>query len=188
MILLYHLRISLITSENQVITSEQWRKIMYEKCITCTRMGESCVPNLMLLPFSDLMQWCAQRQKHLAWTNQTLADKSKVPVGTINRIKAGEYQDCKYSTIKNILIALIGGTTDEFSCTEQVAKELRQMEQLEEQAAKLSTVEEENERLKAYLGKVDETHRNDIRAIRAEYQEQIAFLKEELAAWRQKAK
>ena len=54
-------------------------------------MGESCVPNLMLLPFSDLMQWCTKRQKHLGWTNQTLADKSKVPVGTINRIKAGEY-------------------------------------------------------------------------------------------------
>jgi predicted transcriptional regulator len=106
-------------------------------------MGESCVPNLMLLPFTDLMQWCAKRQKHLAWTNQTLAEKSKVPVGTINRIKAGE-EDCKYSTIRNILIALIGGTTDEFACTEQVEKELQQMEKLEQQAAKLSVAEAEN--------------------------------------------
>ena len=104
-------------------------------------MGESCVPNLMLLSFSDLMQWCSRRQKHLEWTNQTLADKSKVPVGTINRIKAGEYADCKYSTIKNILIALIGGTTDEFACTEIVAREFQQMEQLEQQAAKLAATE-----------------------------------------------
>lgn len=114
---------------------------MFEKCIKCTRIGESCVPNIMLLSFSELMQWCSKRQKHLEWSNQTLANKSNVPVGTINRIKAGEYLDCKYSTIKNILIALIGGTTDEFPCTEQVEKELRQIEQLEQQAAKLIEVE-----------------------------------------------
>ena len=156
---------------------------MFEKCIKCNRIGESCVPNLMLLSFSDLMQWCAKRQKHLEWTNQMLADRSKVPVGTINRIKSGEYMDCKYSTIKNILIALIGGTTDEFSCTAQVEKELQQIEQLEQQAAKLSTAEAENERLKGILSKIDEQHRNDIRVVKAEYQEQIAFLKEQLKAW-----
>lgn len=132
---------------------------MFEKCIKCDRLGESCVPNLMLLPFSDLIQWCNKRQKYLEWTNQTLADKSKVPIGTINRIKAGDYLDCKYSTIKNLLIALIGGTTDEFPCTEQVEKELEQ------------------------LSKIDEQHRKDIRAVREEYQEQIAFLKEQLKAW-----
>ena len=163
---------------------------MFEKCIKCNRIGESCVPNLMLLSFSDLMQWCTKRQKHLEWTNQILADRSKVPIGTINRIKAGEYLDCKYSTIKNILIALIGGTTDEFSCTEQVEKELRQMEQFEQQAAKLSSVEAENailkDRLKQVddlLRQIDEQHRKDIRIIREEYQEQISFLKEQVRAW-----
>lgn len=166
---------------------------MFEKCIKCNRIGESCVPNLMLLPFSELIQWWDKRQKHLGWTNQQLADhpKCQVPVGTIKRIKAGDYADCKYSTIKSVLIALIGGTTDEFSCTEQVERELQQMEQLEKQAAKLTVVEAENERLKArlqdvdkLLQNIDEQHRQDIRAIKAEYQEQITFLKEELKAWR----
>lgn len=156
---------------------------MFEKCIKCTKIGESCVPNLMLLPFSDLMQWCIKRQKHLEWTNNILAEKSKVPIGTINRIKAGEYLDCKYSTIKNILIALIGGTTDEFACTEQVENELRQMEKLEQQAAKLSVTEAENERLKTLLSEIDDLHRKDIRIIKEEYLDQIAFLKEELKAW-----
>jgi hypothetical protein len=146
-------------------------------------MGERCVPNLMLLPFANLIQWIDKRQKHLEWSSQTLADKSNVPVGTIKRIKAGEYMDCKYSTIKSILIALIGGTTDEFSCTEQVEKEMRNMEQLEQQAAKLSIAESENERLKSILSQIDEQHRKDIRIIREEYQEQIAFLKEQLKAW-----
>lgn len=164
---------------------------MFDKCIKCNRLGESCAPNLMLLPFSELIQWSTKRQKHLGWTNQILADKSSVPVGTINRIKAGDYMDCKYSTIKQLLVTLIGGTSDEFSCTEQVEKELRNMEQLEQQAAKLSVVEKENVMLKArlqdvdkILQNIDERHRQDIRVIKAEYQEEIAFLKEELKAWR----
>lgn len=156
---------------------------MFDKCIPCKRMGESCVPNLMLLPFADLIKWCIKRQKHIGWTSQMLADKSRTPVGTINRIWGGDYQDCKYSTIKNILIALIGGTTDEFSCTEQVERELRNLEQLEQQAAKLSVAEAENERLKCRLNEIDELHRKDIRVIKEEYQEQIAFLKEQVKAW-----
>ena len=157
---------------------------MFEKCITCGRMGESCVPNLWLLPFPDLIQWCMKRQKHLGWTNQTWADKSTVPVGTINRIKAGEYMDCKYSTIKNLALALIGGTTDEFSCTEQVEKELKNLERYEQQAAKLAAVEAENERFKARFAQIDEQHRQDIRAVQAEYKETIAFLRDELKSRR----
>ena len=164
---------------------------MFEKCIKCNRLGESCVPNLMILPFSELLQWWDKRQKYLEWTNKTLEDKSKVPLGTINRIKGGDYPDCKYSTIRSILIALIGGTTDEFPCTDLVAKELQQMEQLEKQAAKLSLVEAENEHLKNRLHNIDEQHRQDIRIIKQEFQEQkeeyketICFLREELKARR----
>lgn len=116
---------------------------MFEKCIKCDRLGESCVPNLMLLPFTELIQWIGKRQKHLDWKNKQLADKSRVPVGTINRIKGGTYADAKYLTIKSILIALIGGTNNEFSCNEQIEKELQQMAVFEEQAAKLSVIEKE---------------------------------------------
>ena len=160
---------------------------MYEKCITCNRIGQSCVPNLMRLSFPDLIQWCNKRQKYLGWTNQHLADVSKVPIGTINRTKAGDYLDCKYSTIHNIVIALIGGTSDEFPCNEKVEVELRQLEELE---AKLAAIEKENEALKSRLEHIDELHRNDIRVIKAEYQEQkkecqeqITFLKDQLKAW-----
>lgn len=156
---------------------------MYEKCIMCNRIGDSCVPNLMRLSFPDLIQWCNKRQKHLGWTNQTLADYSKVPIGTITRIKAGDYFDCKYSTIRSIVITLVGGTTDEWPCNAQVEKELQQVEELEKQAAKLASIEKENDALKNRLDHIDELHRNDIRAIKAEYQEHISFLKEQLKAW-----
>jgi predicted transcriptional regulator len=136
----------------------------------------------MLLPFAELLKWIDKRQKHLGWTNKVLAEKSKVPEGTLYRIKAGE-EDCKFSTMRNILIALFGGTTDEFACTEQVENELKHLEALEAQAAKLSAVEAENERLIARFRQIDEQHRQDIRAVKEEYQEQIAFLKEQLRAW-----
>jgi hypothetical protein len=136
----------------------------------------------MLLPFAELLKWIDKRQKHLGWTNKVLAEKSKVPEGTLYRIKAGE-EDCKFSTMRNILIALIGGTTDEFACTEQVENELKHLEVLEAQAAKLTAVEAENERLIARFRQIDEQHRQDIRAVKEEYQEQIAFLKEQLRAW-----
>lgn len=157
---------------------------MYEKCIKCERIGESCVPNLMTLPFADLIKWCIARQKHLGWTNQMLAEKSDVPVGTINRIKAGEYADCKYSTIKRLVVTLIGGITDEFPCNEQVEKELQHMAALEKQNEKLSVLERENEKMKTRLAQMDEQHRGDIRAVKAEYMEQITFLMDELKAWR----
>ena len=58
------------------------------------------------------------------------------------------------------------------------------MEQLEKQAAKLSVVEAENEMLRERLKNIDEQHRQDIRIIKKEYQEQVNFLREELKAWR----
>ena len=142
---------------------------MFEKCIPCTKKGVSCVPNLQLLPLPELMQWCIKEQKYLGWSNQKWADESKVPVGTINRLKAGEYADCKYSTIRSLALSLIGGTTDEFSCTEQVEKELQQIDQLERQAARMAAAERENEELKCRL---------------EECRELNAFLMDELKAWR----
>lgn len=157
---------------------------MYEKCITCNRIGETCVPNLMRLPFPDLMEWCNKRQKHLGWTNHVLAYTCNVPLSTITRIKSGDFLDCKYSTIRNIVITLIGGTADEWPCNAQVEKELQQVEELEKQTAMLSAVEAENAALKNQIGTMVAQHRADVRAIREEYLEQIAFLKDELKSRR----
>lgn len=163
---------------------------MFDKCIPCKRIGLSCVPNLMLLPFPELIKWCFKRQKYLGWSNQELSQRSGVPLGTINRLYAGvskgnvREDDCRYSTIRDMLITLIGGTKDEFSCTEQVENELRHMELLEQQAAKLAATEAECSRLQSILDNIDDKHRADIRAIKAEYQEEINFLKEEVKAWR----
>lgn len=157
---------------------------MFRNCNKCHRRGENCVASLMLLPFAELINWCNRRQKFLGWTNQDLADQSGVPISTINRIKSGDYMDCKFSTIQHILIVLIVGTNDELPCTAQVEKEFQHIEDLERQVANLPAIIQENAEMKARLSCIDEMHRSDIRAVKAEYMEQIKFLMEELKAWR----
>lgn len=152
---------------------------MFSACVKCDRVGLDCVPNLMALPFADLLEWWKERQRFLGWTNQILADKSNIPVGTINRIKAGE-DDCRYSTMRAIIHALLGGYSVEFPCQKKLDQEFAHIEALEKQNAELlKNLEELNSR----LATIDELHRNDIRVIKAEYAEEIAFLKEQLRAW-----
>lgn len=150
---------------------------MFDKCINCERLGNDCMPNLMQLPFTDLLKWCEKKQKSLGWTNQKLADESTIPIGTILRIKSGDHDDCRYYTIKKILVALIGGIADEFPCKES----------LEMQAARAAELEKENAELKERLAHIDEIHRHDVRAIRDEYREEIQFLKDELRAWQHRS-
>ena len=166
---------------------------MFEKCIPCKKIGHSCVPNLMLLSFPDLIQWCIKRQKFLGWTNQVLADKSKVPVGTINRIKAGE-DDCKYSTMRSIIHALMGGYSVEFQCQKKLDQEFAHYETLEKQCAELIST---NESLVSQMKTAEEQHRiNEVNlkdvqkdleralADNADAQKKIDFLKDLVAKLR----
>lgn len=152
---------------------------MFSSCVKCDRVGQDCVPNLMALPFVNLLEWWKDRQRHLGWTNQTLSDKSNIPIGTINRIKAGE-EDCRYSTMRAIIHALLGGYSVEFPCQKKLDQEFEHIALLEKENAELK---EKNEELLSRLSSIDEMHRNDIRVIQAEYKEEIAFLKEQLRAW-----
>ena len=142
------------------------------------------MPNLFELSWPDLLNWWKERQKFLGWSNQVLYEKSKVPVGTINRIKAGE-DDCKYSTMRMIIHALTGGYNVEFPCQNKLDAEFAHIETLEKQCAELTSV---NEALASKLQTIEETHRKDIQAIIADYKERIDFLKETNAFLREQFK
>lgn len=146
---------------------------MFDRCIGCERLGRDCVPNLMALPFPALLDWWKKRQALLGWTNQVLQDKSGIPVGTIARIKSGE-DDCRYSTMRSIIHALMGGNTAEFPCQKKLDQEFAHIEELEKQLQEL--IAERDTLLTKYLTLTEE-HRNDMYAIRAEYKEQIELLR-----------
>lgn len=142
------------------------------------------MPNLFELSWADLLNWWKERQKFLGWSNQVLYEKSGVPVGTINRIKAGE-DDCKYSTMRMIIHALTGGYNVEFPCQKKLDAEFAHIETLEKQCTELAST---NESLVARLQTIEETHRNDILGIVADYKERIEFLKENNAFLREQFK
>lgn len=146
---------------------------MFDRCIGCERLGQDCVPNLMALPFPDLLNWWKKRQALLGWTNQVLFEKSGIPVGTINRIKSSE-DDCKYSTMRSIIHALLGGHSVEFPCQKKLDAEFAHIEDLEKRCLALTL---EKEALLIRLQTLAEEHRSDMQAIRSEYVERIDLLK-----------
>lgn len=146
---------------------------MFDRCIKCERIGQDCVPNLLALPWPELLSWWKQRQLHLGWTNQVLSDKSTVPVGTINRIKAGE-DDARYSTMRLIIHALMGGYSVEFPCQKKLDMEFAHIETLENKCCELANV---NESLAAQIKKMEEVHASEILAMKTEYKEQVNFLR-----------
>lgn len=147
---------------------------MFDRCIKCERIGQDCVPNLLALPWPDLLNWWKQRQAFLGWTNQVLSEKSNIPVGTINRIKAGE-DDARYSTMRSIIHALLGSYSAEFPCQKKLDQEFAHIETLEKQCCELVNT---NEGLAAQMKDMEEAHRNELIALKTEYKERIDFLKE----------
>lgn len=146
---------------------------MFDRCIGCERLGQDCVPNLMALPFHDILCWWKKRQAYLGWTNQTLYEKSGIPVGTLGRIKTGE-DDCKYSTMRSVIHALMGGHAVEFPCQKRLDQEFAHIEELEKRCLELSL---EKEALLTRLQTLAELHRSDMQEIRNEYIGQIDLLK-----------
>ena len=146
---------------------------MFDRCIGCERLGQDCVPNLMALPFPDLLHWWKKRQALLGWTNQALYEKSGIPVGTLNRIKSSE-DDCRYSTMRSVIHALMGGHSAEFPCQKKLDAEFAHIEELEKRCLELTL---EKEALLARLQTLAEEHRSDMQAIRNEFIERIDLLK-----------
>jgi hypothetical protein len=155
---------------------------MFNRCIGCERLGQDCVPNLLALPWTDLLAWWKKRQALLGWTNQVLSEKSGIPVGTINRIKSSE-DDCKYSTMRSIIHALLGSYAVEFPCQKKLDAEFAHIEELEKRCLELSL---EKEALLTRLQTLAELHRSDMQEIRNEYIGQIDLLKANNAILREK--
>lgn len=146
---------------------------MFDRCIGCERLGQDCVPNLMALPFPELLAWWKKRQALLGWTNQALYEKSGIPVGTLNRIKGSE-DDCRYSTMRSVIHALMGGHSAEFPCQKKLDAEFAHIEELEKRCLELTL---EKEALLARLQTLAEEHRSDMQTIRNEFIERIDLLK-----------
>ena len=119
---------------------------MREKCNNCAHPSKACVSFLMTLSTKEMLEWCRVWKAKLGWSNATLAEKSHVPKGTIDRVlsqaKGDDTTEVKLSTIRPIICALTGCTMEELeSCADDhdATKEalLEKSKRLEEDNAAL---------------------------------------------------
>ena len=68
--------------------------------------------NIVTLNPSELIKWCKVRKKELELSNADIAEKTGVPVGTIDRILSGNYSEFKYSSIQPVISLLLGFNKD----------------------------------------------------------------------------
>ena len=149
----------------------------YYRCLVCPRFRKICGgrPTRDM----DLLNWCEYICDIMDSAHMTIAyvaEKADVSIKTIERIRSlNTEQDIMRATARRIEQVVIGPVTRHICDLD-----------FESGAAteKLAQMDAENKELKHKLAEMDELHRNDIRAVKAEYQEQINFLKEELKSWR----
>lgn len=110
---------------------------VYSNCIKCLKLGSICKgPNFTDMTMPDLIDWMKSRKAYLGWTSTTLAERSRVPEGTVKRVLAAEDGGFKYDTIAPLLQALTGSSRAELPCPdpdgsieEKLTSRIRHLEQ-----------------------------------------------------------
>ena len=112
------------------------------KCVSCDRLGKNCGgPDFYLLSPSELTEWCKARKKYMGLSNAKVSELSGVPRGTVDSFFASARPDFRYDTIRNILVALIGGPYDGDPCRaaqeddKEAEKLLKEMDAMQDEIA-----------------------------------------------------
>lgn len=147
---------------------------MYSECLTCPKLGNGCDgPNFMAMSPEMLAKWIGSRMKNLNMTNQVLSDKSGVPKGTIDSLRAGKRYNFEFNTLQPILQVLVGASWGSDPCPFPPDTK----EHLEAELAK------QTERSKALAEQLVEA-----KGVMAVYRDQTARNKKDLAAANKKLK
>lgn len=131
-----------------------------EKCVRCTEPKKTCnALGLLALPAAELVPLCKKRKQFLGLTAQTVADRSRVPIGTVNRFFSGDLADFRYDTAHNIVCVL--WDVGEGECTDDAhidndseVKVLREI--VRHQAATIEHNELQIQRLRDQIDRKDE--------------------------------
>ncbi len=96
---------------------------MKKDCSHCDHLGRDCPKKLMLLPLDEIIDWCQYIMIRYKITHEKIAQLSRVPKGTIDRILSKQSEDCRYSTIHAIVCALFEFLGISSVCLDEVAAE-----------------------------------------------------------------
>lgn len=140
---------------------------MYTECLSCVKLGNGCDgPNFWAMSPDMLVKWIVARMKAMNITNQYLSDKTGVPKGTIDALRAGKRDNFEFNTLQPILQVLVGASWGSDPCPFPPDTK----EHLEAANAALA---EKNERMMEQL--------MEAKGILAIYREQNAMYKKQIA-------
>ena len=140
---------------------------MYEKCISCQRLGRDCIPNFYIMPLNDMRHFAKRRMTALGWKNADLADESGVKEGTIKNTLSQKDRDVYYSTFAPMFCALIGCDNEEPPCPEAAVEESKHLETIARLEKEKQELEQRLEEAKNDAEKRVNFMKDELRKVRA---------------------
>ena len=147
----------------------------YNICVSCARLGDTCDgPNFLAMTVERWCEWCHLRRDFLQWKNQTIADKSGLSKISIDRIMAGDVKDLRITTMQAVTRALVDGVWGHAPCVlvSETEKEIY---------VDNPVIIAQCKHLQNTLDHLSEDYKMELATVRAEAQEKIDFLREQIA-------
>ena len=146
----------------------------YNICVSCARIGDTCDgPNFLAMSVERWCEWCRLRRDFLKWKNQTIADKSGVSKISVDRIMAGDVKDLRITTMQAVTRALVNGVWGNSPCVLVTETE-------KEIYVDNPVIIAQCQHLQNTLDHLSEDYKMELATVRAEAQQKIDFLREQV--------
>ena len=145
----------------------------YNACIDCIHIGKSCDgPNFLAMTTERWCEWCRLRKEYLGWTNAHVADLAGISKISVDRVMSGNVKDLRNTTMQAITKALVNGSWGQYPCAMSALSEKEYIDNPE--------LVIRCERLQAALDSIATEHKEEIAAVRADDQQKIEFLRQQI--------
>ena len=147
----------------------------YNICISCSRIGQTCDgPNFLAMSVERWCEWCRLRRDYLGWKNNTVAEKASVSKVSVDRIMAGDVKDLRITTMQAVTKALVNGTWGQSPCVLVTETE-------KEIYVDNPVIIAQCQQLQNTLDTLSADYKIELATVRAEAQQKIDFLREQVA-------
>lgn len=147
-------------------------------CLECPFLSVSCAgPEFFTMVSDRWMQWANARAKKLGLTRQDIADRSGIPIGTVQSVMSGRTRDARHSTMCAITTVLIGENNDLPPCHLAhliISGQLTVDESVQELEFELNELREKYRSLR-------ERFDDRVAEVKADENKKVQYLREQLA-------
>ncbi len=162
----------------------------HDICLNCPFMHTSCAgPGILSMGYLDWVEWINALAKQQRLTHSIISERSGIAKGTVDSVLSGKNKDVRFATVRDITRVVVGEGFSRFPChfaAQLVSGEIGEDDTRSEELAKdLEKALEELSHLREALGKVHDSYRVELEAVRKDEAAKIAHLCEEIAYLRE---